>query len=344
MLAAIALTVILASPAGASVVSLTSPAGPAIIGSVGLRLVDVPAPASEDPRAQLYIVDHLAPGASIERRVEVSNTTTSTLHVLLYAAAATIDHGSFLGSEGRTPNELSTWTSVSPKTIDVPAGAAEMAAVTIVIPGDAAPGERYAAVWAEVRSDPAGQEGLVQISRVGVRLYVSVGQGGEPAADFEIESLTAMRSDQGQPLVVATVRNTGGRALDMGGTLKLVSGPGGLRAGPFPAVLGTTLGIGETESVTVALDGQVPAGPWDARIALHSGLLERTARATITFPAAGASVPVKTTSGGRALMPFLVGGVLATLTGLTALLMSRRRRSRRSHGGRAPRARSEPVW
>ena len=36
----------------------------------------------------------------------------------------------------------------------------------------------------------------------------------------------------------------------------------------------------------------LPAGPWDARIALSSGFLERKARATITFPDAGASEAV----------------------------------------------------
>jgi hypothetical protein len=343
LIAAVALTLALASPAGASVTPLASATGSDVLGSVGLRLVDIPVSESDDPRAQLYIVDHLAPGASIDRRIEVSNTATSTLHVLLYAAAATIDDGSFLGTEGRTPNELSSWTTVSPRSIDVPSGGAEIAEVAISIPDDAAPGERYAAVWAEVRSDVADPEGVVQVSRVGLRLYVSVGPGNAPAPDFEIDALTAMRSSEGEPLVVATVRNTGGRALDMGGTLKLVSGPGGLTAGPFPAVLGTTLAIADTESVTIALDRRLPAGPWDARVALHSGLLERTVRATITFPAVGTSAPVKTTGGGMALMPFLVGGACLSLIGLAVLFVSRRRRERRRRAGTARRAAREPV-
>ena len=47
-------------------------------------------------------------------------------------------------------------------------------------------------------------------------------------------------------MVLATVHNTGGRALDMNGTLQLPAGPGGLSAGPFPANLGVTLAIGDT--------------------------------------------------------------------------------------------------
>ena len=101
----------------------------------------------------------------------------------------------------------------------------------------------------------------LQVSRVGIRLYLSVGPGGSPAADFTIDSLTAVRSPDGQPMVLATVHNTGGRALDMSGTLELSDGPGGLSAGPFPATLGTTLGIGDTEPVTIALDEADPHRP-----------------------------------------------------------------------------------
>jgi len=70
----------------------------------------------------------------------------------------------------------------------------------------------------------------------------------------------------------------------MNGTLRLEAGPGGLSAGPFPATLGTTLGIGDAATVSIVLDEQVPAGPWDARVVLRSGLLERSTHATIAFP------------------------------------------------------------
>jgi len=278
-LAGLALSVVVAVP-----VSAGTAKGPDPAGSIGLRLVDVPEGAGDDPRARIYIVDHLAPGAVIHRRVEVSNTTDSTVHVVLYAAAATLENGSFLGSAGHTANELSTWTSVAPGSIEVPAQGKEPATVTISVPRDAAPGEQYGAVWAEARATATTAGGVTHVSRVGIRLYLSVGPGGPPAADFAIGSLTAERTAEGLPMVVATVQNTGGRALDMNGTLRLAAGPGGLNAGPFPAKLGTTLGIGDTATVTIVLDEQVPAGPWDARVVLRSGLLERSAHATIAFP------------------------------------------------------------
>lgn len=299
-------------------------------GSIGLRLIDAPAATRTDPRARLYIVDHLAPGTVIHRRIEVSNSGSSAAHVVLYPAAATITKGSFLGAAGHTANELSTWTSVRPRAVDVPARGHVVATVTITVPRNAAPEEQYGVVWAEARSTPKNAGGVIEVSRVGIRLYLSVGPGGPPAADFTIESLTAQRSSDGRPMVLATVHNTGGRALDMNGTLELLGGPGGLSAGPFPATLGTTLAIGAMEPVTIALDKQLPAGPWDARITLHSGLLERKAQATITFPKAGAAAPVETARPGW--LGRAVAG-LVVLACIAVLLEIRRRRRRRLRPG-----------
>jgi hypothetical protein len=325
ILAALVFTVVVAAPASAS----TRVAAP---GSIGLRLLDVPVTAHADPRAQIYIVDHLAPGTIIDRRIEISNTTASSADIVLYPAGATIANGSFLGAAGHTPNDLSTWTSVSPDASDVPAGGRLTATVTITVPSDAAPGEQYGVVWAETRSAPAAGGGVIQVNRVGIRLYLSVGPGGPPAANFTIESLTAERLPDGEPVVLATVHNTGGRALDMNGTLQLLGGPGELSAGPFPATLGTTLGIGDTEPVTIAVDKRIPAGPWDARITLHSGLLERSARATITFPDTGASPPVNIGSTRPGWLYPAIAGLVALGLGIAAqLTVPSRRRLRPTH-------------
>jgi hypothetical protein len=180
--------------AGALILALATGAAPAHAsrGGIGLRLLDVPAKASLDPRARIYIVDHLAPGTVIHRRIEISNTTASTAHVMMYPAAASLRKGTFLGAAGHTRNDLSTWAAVRPGASNVPAGERVKAVVTIAVPRDAAPGERYGVVWAEVRSPPSADGGITQVSRVGIRVYLSVGPGGRPAADFTINSLTAM--------------------------------------------------------------------------------------------------------------------------------------------------------
>jgi hypothetical protein len=301
-------------------------------GSIGLRLVDVPVAAQNDPRAQLYIVDHLAPGTVIHRRIEVTNTTSAVANVVLYSGGASIENGSFLGAAGHTPNDVSTWTTVSPNAYDVAAAGKLTATVTVAVPRDAAPGEQYGVVWAEVRSPAVADAGVTEVSRVGIRIYLSVGPGGSPAANFTITSLTAERGRDGEPRVVATVRNSGGRALDMNGTLQLLAGPGGLTAGPFPADLGTTLAIGDTEPVTILLDRRLPAGPWDAQIVLRSGLVEHRARATITFPDTGAAPPATTSAqSGNALLA-VVGLTAALVCSIAGAVFVIRRRKRHSTG------------
>lgn len=319
---ALALAVVVAAPSGAAATAS---------GGIGLRLLEAPAISSDDPRAQIYIVDHLAPGTVIKRNIEVLNTTSSTARVALYPAAATIEKGSFLGAAGRTKNELSTWTKVRPRVIGLSAGERATATVTIAIADDAAPGENYGVVWAETRSRPAGR-GVTQVNRVGIRMYLSVGPGGAPAADFSIDSLTPERAPNGQPMITATVHNTGGRALDMNGTLELVDGPGGLSAGPFPATLGTTLAIGDTESVEILLDERLPDGPWDARIVLHSGLLDRSARATVTFPTDGTAAPVPTEPESPGLFDLVIRGLIALLLFVIGVVLVT---SKRHHHHRA---------
>jgi hypothetical protein len=265
-------------------------------GGIGIRLVDVPAGSGSDPLNRSYLVDRPAPGTSIRRRVEIINSTRSTADVSVYPAAAGLRSGTFGFAPGHGRNELSGWTSVSPGALRLPSGSKAFETVTINVPEDASSGMRYAVIWAEVsaraRAPAAG--GVTLVNRVGVRMYLSIGPGGTRPANFAIGPLTAERSETGEPLVVLGVRNTGARALDIGGNLTLAKGPGGLRAGPFPVTLEHALAPGDSESVTVRLDKRVPRGPWLARIRLRTGLIQRTATATITFPSpGGAANPAK---------------------------------------------------
>ncbi|WP_037603718.1 hypothetical protein [Streptacidiphilus rugosus] len=333
-------------------------------GSIGLKLLDAPLEREADPRAHMYIVDHLAPGSLIHRRVQVTNTSDVDQRVDLYAASAEINSGSFAIEADRTPNELTTWISVddcvsdadvtdgatdcgTPQTHDstrpstgpstgpanavreVPAHGAAVVRVTVRVPPKASAGERYAVLWAQV-AGPADRTSNVRlVSRVGVRLYLDIGPGGDPPSDFRIEELTPARSSDGTPRVVAKVRNTGKRALDLTGSMSLADGPGSLSAGPFAADLGTTLGIGDTEPVTVPLDRRIPNGPWKARLTLASGLIHRTVMATLTFPGdAGAGASVTPTAGDSASMTatLIVGLSLLFLLAVFGYRTARRRR------------------
>ncbi|MEV0001278.1 hypothetical protein AB0H28_03185 [Micromonospora sp. NPDC050980] len=127
-----------------------------------------------------------------------------------------------------------------------------------------------------------------QIARAGIRVYLSVGPGGEPPSGFEVAPLTGARDPDGTPVVTGEVHNTGRRALDLTGDLWLTDGPGGLSVGPVRAEA-TTLPLDGRTTIRVTLDRRLPDGPWQARLALASGWTKRTATGEISFGRAPAA-------------------------------------------------------
>lgn len=273
-------------------------------GTVSIRLSDPPDAAKTDPRARVYIVDALRQGDTITRHVEIGNGTDAPINIQLYAAAASIKDGQFTFAEGRTANELTAWTTITPATLLVPAKGTAPARVDVTVPKNAPDGERYAVIWAE--QPPSGGGNVPIVNRVGVRMYVSVGTGAAPVTDFTIAELKPSRDKDGNPVVSTTVKNTGGRAIDLSGQLQLDDGPGSLKAGPFPVQLGTTLAPNDSAPATVKLDKGLPNGPWKATVTIRSGEVERKAEAKITFPsdagAAGDAVKAKKVDDGRNLL------------------------------------------
>ena len=201
------------------------------------------------------------------------------------------------------------------------------------MPQDAPPGERYGVVWAEVGTTGAG--GITLVNRIGTRIYLSVGGGNAPASNFTVDTLTAQRDAKGHPLVEAMVHNTGGRALDMSGTVTLTEMTGGVHstAGPYDVQLGTTLAPGQSEPVKAVVTDSLGDGPWDATIELKSGLVDETYQARITFPRnPGSAKPVpahpKTTAEHVRLITGAVA-ISALLGGVAAVPVTRYRRRRR---------------
>lgn len=298
---------------------------------IQFRLVDAPAKARGDSRAWRYIIDHLAPGSVIHRRVEVANLTGAPRHLALYAAGGDVRGRKFQFALGRTPNELSTWTTTNRGDLTLGAHARSTIMTTIRVPDDAAPGERYAVVWAEAATPAPPGGGIAEVNRVGIRVYLSVGRGNPPRSDFTIDSITAQRLPTGRQVVLAQVRNTGGRALDLSGDMKLTHGPKSLSAGPFKAEVGTTLVPGDTGPVTLPVGEELPDGPWRARIRLHSGHAGHAAEATITFPAAvGIARPVKADTGPNLHLLAVLVGAAALCAALCGVVAARRVRMRRS--------------
>jgi hypothetical protein len=306
----------------------TSSALAADSGGIGIRLVDVPVGSRDDPLARSYVVGEIAPGASIRRRVEITNSTRSTADVAVYPAAAGFRRGTFGFAPGHSQNELSSWTSVSRGLLRLPQDSKSYETLTINVPEDASSGMRYAVIWAEVTARAPAAGGVTLVNRVGVRMYLSIGPGGVAAANFAIGPLRAERSETGEPLVVLVVHNTGTRTLDIAGNLTLAKGPGGLRAEPFPVKLESALAPGHSESATATLDKRLPRGPWQARVRLRSGPIQRAVVATITFPHLGTAAnpaegSVDQPEHGHLILPAILVAALA----LTALGLQLYRRN-----------------
>ncbi|WP_155357512.1 hypothetical protein [Acrocarpospora macrocephala] len=260
-------------------------------GPIGIRLMDAPAVRRGDPRARIHIVDHLSPGATISRLLQVTSTSRRPQRVQLYPGAASVGRHRFISAPDRLGNELTEWVRFDRTSLTLPPRGRTTVKATIKVPRTAWRGERYGVLWAE--AEPIGD--TEETHRVGVRIYLDVGAGGEPPTDFRIEQLIALRSPTGRPEFRAVVHNSGQRAVDMSGTLRLTDGPGGASAGPFPVNHGISLPPGGRGRVVIPLASGLGDGPWQATLYLASGRTQRSADTTITFPKAGEAPVVKLT-------------------------------------------------
>ena len=276
------------SPVARAATSSSPPDALGPPGSFGVRLVDVPVSEAANPRALRYIIDYLPTGTVIHRRILIANNEAKTARFTVYADAAAITGGEFIGDAGTTANELTTWVSVQHPTVALAPGASVMDMITIAVPPGATRGEHYAVIWVQQTAKApvrAGESSVTEVARVGVRLYVAVGRGGAPPTSFDIVSVSGHLTHARQPVIVAHVNNTGGRAIDLNGSVRLTDGPGGTSTGPFLAQRIVTLAPGQSWNMTFAAPKSLPEGSWRATVTLASGLTKATATTTIQLSA-----------------------------------------------------------
>ncbi|WP_169982045.1 hypothetical protein [Microbispora sp. H10836] len=298
----------------------------------GIRLLEIPENRLDDPRSHAFIVDHVNPGTTFTRRLEVFSTSSRRQHVSLYPAAARVGETGFAFAPARTANELTSWITLDRSAVDLPPRGRVPVTATVAVPATAVKGERYAVIWAEISSASPGPAGNVAlVNRVGVRTYLDVGPGGEPPTSFRIGGVTAGRTVDGQPRLVAEVGNTGERAVDLEGEVRLSEGPSALSAGPFRGTRAVTLPPGGHGQVAVLLGHDLPAGPWRFRLTLRSGRVSRTATGTITFPTAGEPAAAANDPS----VPALVACAAAAVAAMVLLVVNLRRFRRRPLDGEA---------
>ena len=298
-------------------------------GSIAIGLREMPAHLSDDPRAQRYIVDHLPPGTTITRLVAVSNFTDAPQDIDVYAGPATVGDGAFVPQPRDEENLLTRWISVDRPVVHLQPGESTEVVVTIAVPADAPEIEQYAGIWAS-HSTAADGAGIDRVSRVGVRVYLSVGHGNGPPSDFVIIDLRPIRDALGIAALAAVVHNTGSRAVDIDGTLDLTEGPGGMSTTRVGSEY-TTIGPGDTADVLFVLDNSetLPAGPWQAKVDLSSGVHQHEEAAEVQFPEKG---EIASAESSNPVLAWIVAAAIAALAMavLAWLLLVRRRRDAQS--------------
>jgi hypothetical protein len=294
------------------------------VGGISIQLLDVPKATANDPRARVYIVDYLHPGTTIDRRIEVGNTTSTTQHVTVYAGGAAIVHDQYVPAPD---NELSGWIMVTPGAVDLKPGHVVRPHVVIAVPKDASAGERYATVWAQVSAAPNG--GVGQINRVGIRVYLDIGPGGAPRSDFSIGTVSVERGPK-WPVVSAQVTNTGQRAVDVSGSLTMSSADDAIRAGPFNVDNTVTLLPGKAAPATVTLDRALPDGHWNVTLKLTSGTITHSISGRITLGGSPSFTPQKAKSHSGwtstiAIIGYVAAGIVLAALAFAGFVLRHRR-------------------
>ncbi|MBD8506885.1 hypothetical protein HT102_10330 [Hoyosella sp. G463] len=261
--------------------------GPIDDPGLGIRLMEVPLHLQDDPRAQVYVIDNIEAGDSFDRRLEISNRTGTTQDVDLYVGAADVDaQDGFKVADGAGANELTEWTELDTSEVTLEDRENAEIVLSVDVPEGTEDGERYGVVWAEMTSGEPDEGGAVVVNRVGVRIYLAIGDSDALPADFAITGMTPRRTAEGVAELVVDIDNTGGRAVDITGSLDLTEGPGGIRLDTVRSNQ-VTVPAGEPGQAVFALSETLPNGPWQANVTLASGLLERTTSAQVTFPDTG---------------------------------------------------------
>ena len=263
-------------------------AAPAISspGRFGVRLYDVPVIDAHNPRGLLYIIDVLHPGSVIHRRILVRNQESHPSRFAVYPDTARIAHGLFVGDPGETRSQLTSWISVQHPALTLAPGASTLDMITIRVPGGAVRGEHYGVIWVQQAALVRTGTGsfVREVDRVGVRIYLFVGHGGVPPTRFVVTSLTGHRTAHGQPVLLASVTDTGQRAVDLSGQARLSGGPGGISAGPFGEEQVVTLAPGQSGTLTFDPSRHLPPGSWRAAVSLVSGINTVTSHGAVVFP------------------------------------------------------------
>jgi len=173
-------------------------AEPSTVGSVGIRIAQIPAALANEPLAGSYIISRLQPGVALEQRLEVFNTSTQEIKVSVYPGLATFKNKKFLIGNGRDGNDLSSWTKLSFTSVTLKPSTSQYFTMIISPPADALSLQQFGVIWAEVQGAP-NSAGITAVSRVGIRMYIPVGNApdisiAEPTVNSTMNEIVVKKS------------------------------------------------------------------------------------------------------------------------------------------------------
>jgi hypothetical protein len=252
-------------------------------GTIGIKLLPAPDTSSAQGLEGVYIVGNLQADHALTRRLEIFNTSGSSMRITVYPAAARIRAGAFTYAVGRSMNQLSSWITVArPEIMLAPRSDTELK-VSVTVPKRTTSGERYAVVWAQVSARTPSSGGVRLTNRVGIRVYLSVGSA-QLADDFRIGTVSARRAVNGTPYVEAWVLNESSATVRIVGSVTLRERPGGLRDGPVSMVPLSALPPGDAGQVAAYFDRGLPRGPWHASLRMSNGSRGQVRTVELVFP------------------------------------------------------------
>jgi hypothetical protein len=251
--------------------------------TIGIRLLEAADASSAQGLESVYIVGDLQADHALTRRLEIFNTSGSSMRITLYPAAAAIRAGAFTYAVGRSMNQLSSWITVARPVIMLAPRSDTEVKVRVSVPKRTTPGERYAVVWAQVSARTSSSGDVQLTNRVGIRVYLSVGSV-QLADDFRIGTVTARRTVNGAPYVAAWVLNESSATVRIVGRVTLHNGPGGLRDGPVSMVPLSALPPGDAGQVAAYFDRGLPRGPWRASLRMSNGTTGQVRITELVFP------------------------------------------------------------
>ena len=252
-------------------------------GTIGVKLLEAVGTHPAQGLEGVYIVGDLRADHALTRRLEIFNSSGSSMRISVYPAGAGIRAGSFTYAVGRSKNQLSSWITVARPVIVLAPRTHTEVAVRISVPKRATSGERYAVVWAQVSARTSSSGDVQLTNRVGIRVYLSVGSV-QLAHDFRIGAVTARRAVNGVPFVEAWVLNESSATVTIVGNVTLRDGPGGLSDGPVSMVPLTALPPGDAGQVAAYFERGLPRGPWRVSLRLSNGSIGQLRVAELVFP------------------------------------------------------------